>query len=72
MANPNRIYARIPKRSPIDIVVCTSLTHAMQVAQQKRAEGFDAKATQLKVGKRGGKGRAFHCYVYEKLARVEG
>ena len=69
MANPNRVFANLPKRRPIEEIRCTSLSHAQQVAEQKRAEGFDAKATQRKVGSRKLRLREYTCFVYEKLRR---
>lgn len=72
MANPNRVYAYLPKRSPIEVISCRSLSHAHEVAAEKRAAGFDAKATQSKTGRRGAGLRAFTVYVYQKLSKVEG
>lgn len=76
MAKPNRVFANMPKRSPVEEVRCTSMSHAEEVAIQKRAAGFDAKATSRKVGARrpprGYVGfwkpaREFTCFVYKKM-----
>jgi hypothetical protein len=69
MANPNRAMAYIANRSPIEEIRCNSLSHAMEVAEAKRAEGFDAKATQRKIGPRAAPIRIFTCFVYEKAKR---
>lgn len=67
MAKPNRVFAHIPKRSPVDQIRCRSISEAQSVAEQKRAEGFDAKATSRKYGSRRNPGREFTCFVYEKM-----
>jgi hypothetical protein len=59
--------AYLPKRSPIEQVRCKSLSHAQSVAEQKRAAGYDAKATSRRVGSRRNPGREFTCFVYAKL-----
>jgi hypothetical protein len=67
MANPNRAMAHIAKRSPIEEIRCNNLWHAQTVADEKRAAGFDAKATQRKIGPRANPTWVFTCYVYNKL-----
>ena len=67
MAKPNRVMANMPKRSPVEQVRCCSLSEALHVAEQKRAEGFDAKATQRRFGSRKNPSREFTCFVYEKM-----
>ena len=69
MAKPNRVIANMPKRSPVEQVRCASMSEAQRVAEQKRAEGFDAKATQRRYGSRKNPGREFTCFVYEKARR---
>jgi hypothetical protein len=71
MAKPNRVFANIPKRSPVEQIRCRSLSHAHEVAEQKRAEGFDAKATQRRFGSRRNPGREYTCFVYEKMKRPD-
>lgn len=78
MAKPNRVMANMPKRSPVEQVRCRSMYEAEQVAEQKRAEGFDAKATQRRVGPRAGfrngqyrkQGYEYTCFVYNKMERA--
>lgn len=69
MAKPNRVMANMPKRSPVDQLRCNSLSHAQAVAEQKRAEGFDAKATARKYGSRRNPSREYTCFVYERLTK---
>jgi hypothetical protein len=69
MANPNRAFANIAKRAPVEEINCKSLWDAQCVAEGKRAEGFDAKATQRKYGSRAKPSYAFTCFVYEKATR---
>ena len=78
MSNPNRAFARASKRSPVATISCRSLTEAQDVAEAKRAEGFDARATSLKIGprpKRRSDGTwskqcyTFTVYVYNKLGK---
>lgn len=67
MAHPNRVMANMPKRSPVEQVRCRSFSEAQTMAEQKRAEGFDAKATQRRYGSRKKPGREYTCFVYEKM-----
>jgi hypothetical protein len=69
MANPNRVMANMPKRSPVETVRCRSMTEAQTVAEQKRAAGFDAKATSRRYGSRKNPSREFTCFVYERMPR---
>lgn len=66
MAKPNRVMANMPKRSPVEQVRCKSLSEAQQMAEKKRVEGFDAKATQRRYGSRKNPSREFTCFVYNK------
>jgi hypothetical protein len=67
MAKPNRVMANMAKRSPVEQLRCRSFVEAQCVAEQKRAEGFDAKATQRRYGSRKNPGREYSCFVYEKV-----
>ena len=69
MANPNRAAAYIPNRSPIEQIKCGTFSHAQAVAEEYRARGFDAKATQRKIGPRHAPIRIFTCFVYEKMKK---
>jgi hypothetical protein len=69
MAKPNRVMANMPRRSPVEQVRCRSMSEAQAVAEQKRREGFDAKATQRRFGSRRNPGREFTCFVYERMGR---
>lgn len=67
MSKPNRVMANLPKRSPVDQIRCTSLSHAQELAERWRALGFDAKATQRRYGSRRNPGREYTCFIYKKL-----
>lgn len=67
MANALRILANLPKRAPVEEIRCKSLFAAQCVAEEKRKEGFDAKATQRKYGSRAKPSYAFTVFVYAKL-----
>ena len=67
MANPNRAFANMPKRSPIEQIDCRNKTAADELAAEKRAAGFDAKSTMRRYGNRKNLTRVFTVWVYEKL-----
>lgn len=67
MANPNRCMARVAKRSPIEEKRFPTLFAAQCYADEQRAKGYDARATQRKIGPRAAPVRLFYCYTYEKL-----
>lgn len=67
MAKSLRILANLPKRNPVEDIRCRSLFEAQTLAEAKRLEGFDAKATQRKYGSRKSPSYEFTCFVYEKM-----
>lgn len=66
MANPNRVFANMPKR-PFDLVgTFDRESEAEAMRDRIKAEGFDSKVTAYRYGSRQRPSRAYNVWKREK------